>query len=606
MTDIERLERIETMSRIRVLPDQVANQIAAGEVVERPVSVVKELVENSLDSGATKLEVEFRKGGKSYIRVEDNGSGMSPDEAILCLERHATSKLREAVDLQDILSFGFRGEAIPSIASISRFLLRTRSADHTEGTEILINGGKFLTKKECGMPQGTRIEITQLFSSVPARRKFLKTDNTEAAHISHLIRLYAVAHPEVSFTLIENGKTLFCSPVCERLEDRIAEIYGTRIAGDLMPIEKEQDGLKVFGLIGKVGVGRSTRQEMMTLVNNRPVDSRLLNFSLIEAYHSYIPRGKFPLAFLFVQISPSAIDVNIHPAKREIKFRDEGVVRNFIIRAVLDEIEKGSVKHELKEDFSSEPFKKELNVELVASDVAVEKVAGEQPLVKSVAQSEVIDEIARSEFQNVEAVKAESSLELKKNEIDWVYLGKVRKSLVVLKGKGGVVLLHCRAALERIQFEKIRKYFLEDIKASQTLLIPIPLELDPITSDTLMLYLPFFSKQGFQIEEFGRNFFRIEALPNWLDESQGEVFIRDIIDLAREKGSARKLLAEDDIARKAAKDIMQYHDDFSEEKVLALLTVLFECENPTSCPFGKPVYREYSWTEFEKKFERPV
>ncbi|MEC7230434.1 MAG: DNA mismatch repair endonuclease MutL, partial [Verrucomicrobiota bacterium] len=215
------------MSSIRILSDRVANQIAAGEVIERPVAVVKELVENSIDAGATRIEVEIRNGGKSYIRIEDNGKGMSPDEALLSLERHATSKIREAADLNVVSSFGFRGEALPSIASVSRFTLRSRAEGWEHGTEIKVNGGKLIEKKDCGMPVGTVIEVAQLFNSVPARRKFLKTDPTESAHITYNTRLFAVAHPRVAFRVLDSGRTIFQSPACEDLRDRIAEIWGS-------------------------------------------------------------------------------------------------------------------------------------------------------------------------------------------------------------------------------------------------------------------------------------------------------------------------------------------------------------------------------------------
>ena len=227
------------MSSIRILSDRVANQIAAGEVIERPVAVVKELVENSIDAGATRIEVEYRNGGKSYLRIEDNGKGMSPDEALLCLERHATSKIREAADLHTVESFGFRGEALPSIASVSRFILRTRAEGWEHGTQVQINGGKLIDKKDCGMPVGTVIEVAHLFNSVPARRKFLKTESTESAHIAYTTRLFAVAHPQIAFSLLENGRTLFRSPACQNLQDRISEIWGKRLAEDLLSVDAD-------------------------------------------------------------------------------------------------------------------------------------------------------------------------------------------------------------------------------------------------------------------------------------------------------------------------------------------------------------------------------
>ncbi len=289
------------MSSIRILSDRVANQIAAGEVIERPAAVVKELVENSIDSGASRIEIEFRNGGKSYIRVEDNGRGMSPDEALLALERHATSKIQEAEDLNLISSFGFRGEALPSIASVSRFTMRTRTEGVQHGTEVRINGGKLLDKKACGMPVGTVIEVAQLFNAVPARRKFLKTDATETAHITYLCRLFAIANPKVAFRLLENRRTVFQSPACDKLEDRIAEIWGRSLANDLIPVSVNgpDDRYRLTGLTAKPGVGRSTRREMVTLVNRRPVDSRTLGFAVLDAYHGRIQKGRYPPSFFW-------------------------------------------------------------------------------------------------------------------------------------------------------------------------------------------------------------------------------------------------------------------------------------------------------------------
>ncbi|MBC2593405.1 DNA mismatch repair endonuclease MutL [Ruficoccus amylovorans] len=326
---------------IRVLPDRVINQIAAGEVVERPAAVVKELLENALDARADRIEIEFRGGGKSLIRVEDNGIGMPPDEALIALERHATSKLRDAADLAKVLSLGFRGEALPSIASVSRFTLRTRARGWEHGTEIFVNGGRMVHQRECGMPTGTRIEVANLFNSVPARRKFLKSDATESAHITHLVRLHAVARPGVSFSLIENGRSVFSSPKCPDMRERVAEIWGRELADELVELEpaEGENGLRLTGLVGKPGAGRATRRQMIALVNGRPVDSRTLNYALIEGYHSFIPKGRYPLAFLFLEIDPAVIDVNIHPAKREIKFRDEGRVRQFVLQAVVRQLQ---------------------------------------------------------------------------------------------------------------------------------------------------------------------------------------------------------------------------------------------------------------------------
>src|SRR3954471_5988747 len=326
------------MAKVRILTDRVANQIAAGEVIERPAAVIKELVENALDAGATRIEVEFRHGGRSLMRVEDNGSGMSRDDALLSLERHATSKIEEAADLDRLTSYGFRGEALPSIASVSRFQLQTRETGSESGTEVVVNGGKLLHVRECGRPVGTRIEVTHLFNSVPARRKFLKTDQTEAAHIIHCVRLYALACPQTAFTLIEDGRVIFRSPECSTLADRVAEIFGRQVAESLVPLDCAEPGMKLSGLIGRPGVGRATRHEMIVFVNARPVDSRTLNYALIESYHESLPKGRYPLAFVFFECDPAAVDVNVHPAKREIRFRSEPQVRSFVIRSVLQRL----------------------------------------------------------------------------------------------------------------------------------------------------------------------------------------------------------------------------------------------------------------------------
>ncbi|WP_043589744.1 DNA mismatch repair endonuclease MutL, partial [Geminisphaera colitermitum] len=323
------------MKHVRRLTDRVANQIAAGEVIERPAAVIKELMENSLDAGATRIEVEFAHGGRSLMRIEDNGHGMLRDDAVLAIERHATSKINEADDLNSLGSFGFRGEALPSIASVSKFTLQTRPAGSDSGTEVHINGGKLVHVRDCGRAVGTRIEVAQLFNSVPARRKFLKTDATESAHIISCVRLYALAFPSVSFTLIEDGRTIFRSPECPALVDRVAEIFGGQLASTLIPIDAHDDGMELRGLIARPGPGRATRHEMITFVNQRPVDNRTLTYALIESYHDMMPKGRYPAAFLFIDIDPAQVDVNVHPAKREVRFRSEPQVRGFVIRSVL-------------------------------------------------------------------------------------------------------------------------------------------------------------------------------------------------------------------------------------------------------------------------------
>ncbi len=595
------------MPAIRILPDFVANQIAAGEVIERPAAVVKELVENSLDAGASRIEIEFRSGGKNLIRVEDNGYGMSPDDALLSLERHGTSKIREAGDLLKIGTYGFRGEALPSIASVSRFTLRTRTENQPHGTEIFINGGKMVHSKECGMPGGTHIEVAHLFHTVPARRKFLKTDNTEAAHIVHLSRLFAVANPQTSFNLLENGRALFRSPVCQSLRERVGEIFGRQIAGQLIEIDAEADGFKLTGLIGKPGVGRATRHELVTYVNRRPVDSRLLNFALIEAYHTYIPKGRYPLAFVFLEMDPGTVDVNVHPAKREVRFREEGKLRHFLIRAVLDRLreasppppEGNSSRRPIpaleipKPRFAPAPIEGNSRVLTRVSRVP-EKPFAEKSLV---APTPAKPDEGREDSTEKATTTGEGRL-------SWRYLGMAHGASAVFETETGIVLLHWRGARARILYEEILAQSENKSQASQKLLFPIPMELDALAATALEEHLDFFRNNGFDIEKFGRNYYRIEALPEWLDPGQGEGFARDLLSLLRERGlnPNRPTPAREEIARLAAGRIAKTSRPPDKEEIIRLANRLMACQNPLNDPRGRPTFFEISRGDLEKKF----
>lgn len=356
--------RPRRMNRIRLLPETVANQIAAGEVIERPASVVKELVENALDADARRIVVEIQAGGRSLIRVSDDGTGMSRDDALLSLERHATSKIRSAEDLFAIRTLGFRGEALPSIASVSRFTLTTRErgSDSPEGTRIVVQGGKIVDVQAAGAAPGTIVEVRQLFFNVPARRKFLRSDETESAHAQHAVLLAALAHPEVAFTFVKDGRTLWQLPAVpcgpdprERLaalRERWRALYGTD-ESFLVVDHAEPDadgeepgaagaglgpgaGLRIWGLIGAPGVSRATRADQHLFVNRRPVESRALNHALLEGYHTALMKGRYPVCCLFLEIAPSAVDVNIHPAKREVKFHREWAVRRAVTAAVRE------------------------------------------------------------------------------------------------------------------------------------------------------------------------------------------------------------------------------------------------------------------------------
>lgn len=590
------------MSSIRILPDRVANQIAAGEVIERPVAVIKELVENSIDAGANRIEIEFRNGGKSYIRVEDNGRGMSPDEAMLSLERHATSKIREAADLNEVSSFGFRGEALPSIASVSRFTLRTRAEGWAHGTEIKINGGKLLEKKDCGMPVGTVIEVAQLFNSVPARRKFLKTDSTETAHITYNSRLFAVAHPNVAFRVLESGRTVFQSPACENLRDRIAEIWGRRLADDLIPVEASdpESGLRISGLTAKPGVGRSTRRELVTLVNRRPVDSRTLGFAVLDAYHGRIQKGRYPPAFLFLEIEPGEVDVNVHPAKREVRFRNEGLIRRFVLGAITETLSKHSEPAVLPTSVASIP--------VAPVETAPPKVSPAIQLPSEEAPPQASRAIPKAATADTAAISAAPETnpaeKADRPEAQWRLISLLRKQYALFDGPRGLIMLHIRHADQRVRFERILEGYQASTPPSQGLLIPIPIELEPLASEALLSHLERINRQGFRIEAFGRNFFRIEAIPSWLEQERAETFVRDMIDLFRQRGSSRQKgeLIWESVAKLAVDGSFRRNDSLSEAAVQQLAEDLLLCNTPHTSPSGKPTFSEISWGEWERRF----
>ncbi len=609
------------MPTIRILSDRVANQIAAGEVIERPAAVVKELVENSLDAGATRIEVEFSHGGRSLIRVEDNGCGMTKDDAMMALERHATSKLVETADLDRLETFGFRGEAVPSIASVSRFELRTRRAEDPAGTEILINGGRLVHVRECGLAPGTRITVSHLFNSVPARRKFLKSDATESAHIIQTVRLYALSCPQTAFTLIEDGRVLFQSPVCTTLEERVGEIFGRQLAGDLLSVAATDVGFKLAGLIGKPGVNRATRHEMIMFVNRRPVDSRTLNYAVIESYATSLAKGRYPVAILFLELDPSAVDVNVHPAKREVRFRNEAGVRGFVIRAVLAtlrELAGPVVGKESAEVMSGDPVSPppvaQPSVPLSTS-IAVPPSPMAQPFrpfTTVPVPPPQPQPVVRASVPPLKTTNSTPPLPPRPAAqktvplTGWRYLDTAHGDFALFEAPGGLVVLDRRAAHERVWFERLQAQFAIGEVASQRLLFAVPVELDVIASALLLERLPFLNRHGLEVVEFGRHFFRIESVPVWLDPSDAEGFLRDIIGLMREGrlDDRRADLAREELARLAAQKAVRLPVSLGESEAMALLAQLFACSQPHTSPTGRPTHFELSKGELARRFQR--
>ncbi|MEK0438798.1 MAG: mismatch repair protein MutL [Verrucomicrobiota bacterium] len=565
----------------------MANQIAAGEVVERPAAVIKELLENSLDAGARRVTVDFSRGGKARMIVEDDGKGMTGDEALLSLERHATSKIQLAADLDRIATFGFRGEALPSIASVARFTMQTRPASAPSGTEIAVNGGKLVHRRDHGMAPGTRIEVANLFHPVPARLKFLKSDETEAAHIVRLVRLYAIAHPEVGFLLREDGREIFRSPGNAPLLDRVREIWGRQVAEEvtIMPAF-ERPGMRLSGLLGKPGVSRGTRQDLVTVVNGRPVDSRTMAFALTESYHTLIPKGRYPLAFVFLEMDPAWVDVNVHPAKREVRFRDEAKVRNFLIESVLAVLRARGDEGLPAETVPAVAPVTPLAVDVPSVSVAVPPPGPAAAYVPPTSPAPVSP-------AHAPAVR-----------LGWRLLSRLREERAVFETPTGLAVLDLGAAHQRVLYESILAQFTAQKPVSQPLLVPLSIELEPLPAAVLKERLPLLTSAGFDFEEYGRNFWRIQALPAWLEPEQALAFVRDLLaEMARREGDfGRPSLAYDALAKLAVNKARRKGDGLSDAELMELVQALFRTAQPGTCPRGRRTYVEWTDADLTRRF----
>lgn len=662
------------MNRIRLLSEQVANQIAAGEVIERPASVVKELVENSLDAAATRIVVEVGAGGRSLIRVTDDGWGMSRDDALLCLERHATSKITHASDLAAISTMGFRGEAIPSIASVSRFTLTTRERDEATGeaTQIVIHGGKIIDVKSASSPSGTTIEVRQLFFNLPARRKFLRSEETERSHIAHYLTLVALAHPQVGFTLVSDGRTVWQLPpvkwsnAAERfdaLRERLRQLQGSdvpllkldfstsveeRPEAPLPPDDPTSilnppadppeppstSPFRIWGFLGGPGVSRSTRDEQFLFVNQRPVENRGLNFALLEGYHNVLMKGRFPVCCLFLEVDPAAVDVNVHPQKREVRFRDEYTLRRLVAKAVRDALQ---AFHAPSPSAPPPLPPAELTPPLITPELPSLPIS---PAIPKPAPA-----VAPLQTPRDHPVPAEPSpprpihtppseptpetpapIASRPNPIPEIpppsssfsgpvpllrvplrLVGVIGRLYVVLESDRGLVLLDQHAAHERILYEQMLARLESSSKAAaQRILLPETLELSPRDTTFLKQNLETLSRLGVELREFGERTFLLEALPPFARAGQPKQFVTGLIDELRAAGTGVNTLrlGEDVVAKTVCRHAVKANDPLSGPELEKLIVDLRACVMPYTCPHGRPTLIELSWRELEKKFGR--
>src|SRR4051812_46367136 len=528
------------MSRIRLLPEIVASQVAAGEVVERPASVVKELVENSIDAGARKIDILIRRGGISFVRVIDDGCGMDRDDALLSLERHATSKIRSVSDLESIGTLGFRGEALPSIASVSRFRLTTREKNAVAGTEIVVNGGKIDIVRDGGEAPGTQVEVRSLFYNVPARRKFLRSENTETRNIEHQLHLQSIGHPNVAFMFGRDDRVVFQLPATDSLTDRIRDLYGNDLLARLLPIGKTNSAqIKIGGLVGQAGLSRQTRSQQLVFVNGRAIESPIITAAIREGYHTALMKGQYAVTFLFVELDPGSVDVNVHPAKREVRFRDPSSVREAIVRAIHETLASG--RSDWQEKFRAPtmpapapivvPFAEPKGGSAPCDLPQFETefgLRGERS-IQFVGQPQIASPARTLPQEHGEAAGRAPALQPKPRQ-QFQIIGVLNKLYVLMENADGLVLVDQHAAHERILFEELRRRMEEQGVPSQKLLISQTFELPPRDADWIEQNMSILQKMGIGIENFGPNTFKIDSLPGFLKAADGTQFMRKVID----------------------------------------------------------------------------
>ena len=639
------------MGLIHLLSEKVSNQIAAGEVVERPASVVKELVENSLDADATRISIEIQAGGRSMIRVTDNGKGMSRDDSLLCLERHATSKINIAEDLDSINTMGFRGEAIPSIASVSRMSVTTmdKDSDSPEGTRIDIHGGKIRQVESAGHAVGTTVEVRSLFFNLPARRKFLRSPENERTHIQHFLTLLALANPQVGFVYIQDNRRIWeLAPCCideslasrlKAVRERMGVLHGegvslldvqskgeysvARALSENAEQDLEWDGktaVSIWGLIGAPGVSRSNRSNQHLFVNRRPVENKALNRALMEGYHTSLMKGQFPVCCLFLEIDPAEVDVNIHPAKREVKFHHERDVRKLLSTAIQETLlsfhrpQNYSQSIDRSQDAVFESNISDVSdVDLNIPDQSNLNSTDEKAGIlfkESIETKERFGVGASGETPEIESTNALSSEALEPVPLLSVSLklvGVVGKLYVVLESEKGLVLMDQHAAHERVLYEQMLRRMEQDGEApSQKLLLPETVDLPPKDAKFLQDTLQTLNRLGVGISEFGDRTFLLDALPPFLKDTDARKFVLELIDKLRSAGEEVNVLrlGEDVIAKTVCRHAVKANDLLREEELQGLLDDLRSCKMPYTCPHGRPTIIEMTYSELEKKFGR--
>jgi DNA mismatch repair protein MutL len=644
------------MGRIRILSDQVANQIAAGEVVDRPASVVKELLENALDAGATRIRVEVEAGGRKLIRISDNGHGMGRDDALLAFERHATSKIRSSNDLLSIATLGFRGEALPSIASISRLEMETRAGDEPSGTRIEIVGGKVMRVEDAGVPQGTTFTIRDLFFNTPARRKFLKSEATELSHVTALVTHYALAHPDKHFELHSATHALLVAPPVRKPEERIFQIFGKETLDQLLvtaaerpfdragvpeppPWKRDEEYqppnpgfLRISGFISKPELQKLNRNSIYIFVNRRLIRDRLILHAISEAYRNIIPPTSFPVVLLFMEMPAHEVDVNVHPAKTEVRFRQQTLVHDFV---------RDAVRNTLVHSRPAAGFLEALNANPHATPSLMPSISplpGGPETVESVPPPGIEEAAAfvltppELPPQEVHLPFAEGNgaapmggplkpsfglaedMGVPENQVapslnslaSLKPLGQLRESFILAVNDEGLWIVDQHVAHERILFEKILREREVERVQRQRLLMPMLIELQPHQMVLFARIAEELERNGFEAEPFGPRTIAVKAAPVGLEGKELERTLVEVLEQSEREAQSQNLetLRTRIAASIACHSAIKINMPLDPRRMEWLLAELAKTDHPTSCPHGRPIVLRYSWKDIQRAFHR--
>jgi DNA mismatch repair protein MutL len=616
------------MSRIRILPEILSNKIAAGEVVARPASVVKELVENAIDAGSTRIIVEIEQGGRKLIRVSDNGHGMGRDDALLCLERYATSKIAKDPDLFAIRTLGFRGEALPSIASVSRFTLITRETNADVGTQIEVAGGRIKNVSDVGAPSGTMIVVGGLFYNTPARRKFLKSIDTEMGHIADTIASMALCRPSVQFRMSHNTRIVKSWAAASEPTDRVADVLGAAIKKELHPVDGVTGDIEISGWVAASRMNRSTARGIYLFVNGRWVKDRVIQHALFAGYSGRLMKGQYPVAVLFLKVPFDQVDVNVHPTKHEIRFVHQKLVHDTVRDAVSDALRRSDPSQwKVPESGIAESVQRPAAVSEPHAEYELPHApetghhgtrpgeARDRPAVAENRQKPLrptghVDTPTPPIRPTASNGKSARQTPLWKQRFfaDLTLIGQYKGTYIICECHDGLMLIDQHAAHERIVFEQLKRRSNARRPAAQRLLMPETIDLGFREAQILEKLAPELDRYGLEIEPFGGNTFVVKAVPTLLDNAGIPELVTQIAEKTAEIGVGAEMetIMDACLMLMACHNAIRAHQQLSEKQIKAMLEQLDACDNPSHCPHGRPIWIRWSVKELEKQFQRIV